>query len=85
MGAIDENGESWDCDGLYVADASTFPTASGSNPMITTLAMARLICHRVFFFIAFFVLHRLSLIAVHDLIARGERERELSCRGGSST
>jgi choline dehydrogenase-like flavoprotein len=33
-------GESWDVRGLYVADASTFPTCSGVNPMITIMAVA---------------------------------------------
>merc|ERR1711862_700700 len=38
--ACDEDGELWECDDLYVADASTFPTASGANPMLTTLAIS---------------------------------------------
>ena len=33
VGAVSEDGESWDCENLYVFDASTFPTASGANPM----------------------------------------------------
>jgi choline dehydrogenase-like flavoprotein len=33
-------GESWDVRHLYVADASTFPTPSGVNPMITIQAIA---------------------------------------------
>jgi choline dehydrogenase-like flavoprotein len=37
---LDPNGESWDVRHLYVADASTFPTASGLNPMITIMALA---------------------------------------------
>lgn len=37
---VKPTGESWDVKGLYVADASTFPTASGVNPMLTTYAMA---------------------------------------------
>jgi choline dehydrogenase-like flavoprotein len=30
----------WDVPGLYVVDASTFPTASGVNPMLTIMGMA---------------------------------------------
>jgi len=37
---VGETGESYDVGGLYVADASTFPTSSGVNPMITIQAMA---------------------------------------------
>jgi len=40
---VKETGESWEIQGLYVADASTFPTASGVNPMITTMTLAHLI------------------------------------------
>ncbi|RHY28948.1 hypothetical protein DYB32_005572 [Aphanomyces invadans] len=39
-GAVNPDGESWEVRGLYVADASLFPTASGVNPMVTTFAMA---------------------------------------------
>jgi choline dehydrogenase-like flavoprotein len=37
---IGETGESHDVKGLYVADASTFVTSSGVNPMITIMAIA---------------------------------------------
>jgi choline dehydrogenase-like flavoprotein len=30
----------WNVPGLYVADASVFPTASGVNPMLTIMGMA---------------------------------------------
>ena len=46
-GVVDEDGELWECDGVYVMDASIFPTASGSNPMMTTLAMSRMLSVRL--------------------------------------
>ncbi|KAI9337704.1 GMC oxidoreductase-domain-containing protein [Zopfochytrium polystomum] len=39
-GAVRPDGETYEVEGLYVADASLFPTASGVNPMVTTLSMA---------------------------------------------
>jgi len=40
-------GESWDVRNLYVADASTFPTPSGVNPMITIQAIAYHIAQQI--------------------------------------
>lgn len=40
-GACDTSGRLFECDNVYVADASVMPTASGANPMVTTMAMAR--------------------------------------------
>ena len=37
---VGPTGECWECKGLFVADASVFPTSSGSNPMVTTLSIA---------------------------------------------
>lgn len=37
---VGETGESHDVQGLYLADASVFPTSSGVNPMITIMAIA---------------------------------------------
>ena len=34
-------GELHDTKGVWIGDASAFPTASGTNPMITTMALAR--------------------------------------------
>jgi choline dehydrogenase-like flavoprotein len=40
-GVTKDSGETWEVAGLYVVDASVFPTPSGANPMITTLALAQ--------------------------------------------
>ncbi|GBF98468.1 long-chain-alcohol oxidase-like [Raphidocelis subcapitata] len=39
----DGSGEVWEVSGLFVADASAFPTASGVNPMITAMAIAHMV------------------------------------------
>lgn len=39
-GVVDPAGKVWGCENLYVADASVFPSASGVNPMITTMSLA---------------------------------------------
>lgn len=38
--AVNQTGETWEMEGLYVADASVFPTALGVNPMVTVMAIA---------------------------------------------
>ncbi|GAA5874602.1 hypothetical protein JCM16303_002918 [Sporobolomyces ruberrimus] len=37
---VDSRGRVWGTEGLYVADASVFPTASGVNPMITNMSLS---------------------------------------------
>ncbi|KAK4102424.1 long-chain fatty alcohol dehydrogenase [Parathielavia hyrcaniae] len=39
-GVVDPRGQVWGTEGLYVADASVFPSASGVNPMVTSMAIA---------------------------------------------
>lgn len=37
---VNQMGETWDVEGLYLADTSVFPTALGVNPMVTVQAIA---------------------------------------------
>lgn len=46
-GPLRETGETWECDGLFVADASVFPTSLGINPMITVEAVAYMVAEQV--------------------------------------
>ncbi len=39
-GVVDGRGQVWGRRGLYVADASVFPSASGVNPMISVMGLA---------------------------------------------
>jgi long-chain-alcohol oxidase len=45
--ACNEDGETWDVRDLLVADGSTFPTASGVNPMISIEAIAHMVATRL--------------------------------------
>ncbi|CAH2353640.1 putative long-chain-alcohol oxidase [[Candida] railenensis] len=46
-GACDSNGKLFEASNVYVADSSTMPTASGVNPMVTTMSIARLVALNV--------------------------------------
>ena len=46
-GVADPDGQVWGTRGLYVTDASAFPTASGVNPMLTVMALARRTAERM--------------------------------------
>jgi choline dehydrogenase-like flavoprotein len=37
---VDDENRVWGMQNLFVADASTFPSASGVNPMLTVMAIA---------------------------------------------
>jgi len=39
-GVVDPKGRVWGTEGVYVADASVFPSASGVNPMVTNMAIS---------------------------------------------
>merc|ERR1712232_1254770 len=47
LGAAKPTGELWEAPGLFVADTSTFPTASGVNPMYTCAAVAHVVAQQV--------------------------------------
>ncbi|KAI1609622.1 putative long chain fatty alcohol oxidase [Exophiala viscosa] len=46
-GAVDSKGKVWGVEGLYVADASVFPSASGVNPMVSTMGIAEWISRHI--------------------------------------
>ena len=45
--AVDPQGQAWDVAGLWLCDASVFPTASGVNPMVTVEALALCVAEHV--------------------------------------
>jgi hypothetical protein len=46
-GVVDPKGRVWGYEGLSVADASILPSASGANPMITTMAVAEMVAESI--------------------------------------
>ena len=40
LAVVDPENQVWDTPGLFVADASVFPSASGVNPMLTIMGIA---------------------------------------------
>ncbi|KIV82752.1 hypothetical protein PV11_04836 [Exophiala sideris] len=46
-GVVDSTGKVWGVEGLYVADASVFPSASGVNPMVSTMGIAEWISRNI--------------------------------------
>jgi len=44
---LDSNNECWDAKGLYVTDASAFPSQGAQNPTLTILALTARACHHV--------------------------------------
>jgi len=46
-GVVDLTGKVWGKENLYVADASVFPSASGVNPMVTTMTFGEWIGRRL--------------------------------------
>ncbi|KOM48294.1 hypothetical protein LR48_Vigan07g199800 [Vigna angularis] len=44
---VNETRETWEMEGLYVADTSVFPTVLGMNPMVTVQAIAYCVAQSV--------------------------------------
>jgi len=70
QGAVRPSGETWEVPGLFVADTSAFPTASGVNPMWTCAALAHHVAQQV----------KSRLQSVRELaVPQAERRRLMGC------
>ncbi len=47
QGVCNESGQVWGVENLFVSDASLFPTASGANPMCTTMGLSYYVSQRI--------------------------------------
>ena len=47
QGPVSPSGETWECQGLYLADGSVLPTSLGVNPMVTIAAIAHNVSQNV--------------------------------------
>lgn len=72
-GPLRETGEAWECDGLFVADASVLPTSLGINPMITVEAVAFMVAEQVCLGASSAPLSLSSLLCLFSLQWRGVR------------
>lgn len=59
--AVKPSGETWEVEGLFVADTSVFPTATGVNPMITVQSIAFCIADSVLLYLQHALGQRCSL------------------------
>ncbi|XP_058086159.1 long-chain-alcohol oxidase FAO4A-like [Magnolia sinica] len=49
--AVNQRGETWEVEGLFVGDTSVFPTALGVNPMVTVQAISYCTAHSIIEFL----------------------------------
>lgn len=83
-GAVDPNGEVWECNGVFVMDSGLFPTAIGVHPVITIMAVARMLSLRLSERLKFEEkMIKGSLPASHDkseMLSRKRRQYALALR-----
>ncbi|CAG8480714.1 9547_t:CDS:2 [Paraglomus brasilianum] len=74
---VNPDGQTWEVENLYVADASVFPTAVGINPMITIMSSA--------YYIAKHIINGSSSQVKSTITPRGEKRRSYSMRIANRT